>query len=92
MCKIKILVTVRRSMKHCSVYKYIYTEGRPANRVRRGITADNCIILSFTICIFTKYQDNIKLDIKKTGCRYIYWIQLTQDRDQEAGLCEHDNK
>jgi hypothetical protein len=59
------------SMKHCSFYKkkiYIYAEGRPDNRVRRGITADNCIILSFIICIFTKYQDNIKMDIQKTGC------------------------
>jgi hypothetical protein len=29
-----------------------------------------------------RWEDNIKTDIKETGCKFVDWIQLAQDRVQ----------
>jgi hypothetical protein len=33
-----------------------------------------------------KWQDNIKMDLRETGCEGVDWIQLPQHRDQWQAL------
>jgi hypothetical protein len=30
----------------------------------------------------SRMEDNIKMDLKKTGCEIVYWIHMAQDTDQ----------
>jgi hypothetical protein len=32
------------------------------------------------------WEDNIRMDIRETGCEDVYWIHLAQDRDQCRAL------
>jgi hypothetical protein len=33
-----------------------------------------------------RWEDNIKMDFQKVGCRGMYWIVLAQDRDMWRAL------
>ena len=35
-----------------------------------------------------RWEDNIKMDLQKVGCRCMDWIEVVQDRGQVAGTCE----
>jgi hypothetical protein len=38
------------------------------------------------------WEDNIKIDLREIGFDGANWIQLTQDRIQWLGFCEHSNE
>jgi hypothetical protein len=33
-----------------------------------------------------RWEDNIKMNLQKVGCRYMDWIELAQDRDSWRAL------
>jgi hypothetical protein len=35
---------------------------------------------------------DVRMDLYKTGCEDVKWIQQPQDRVQRTGFCEHDKK
>jgi hypothetical protein len=43
--------------------------GKPEGRKPLGITR-------------RKWEDNIRMDLRETGCEGVDWIRLAQDRDQ----------
>jgi hypothetical protein len=38
-----------------------------------------------------KWEDNIKMDLQEVGYKDMDWIDVTQDKRQEAGTCECGN-
>jgi hypothetical protein len=39
-----------------------------------------------------RWDNNIKMDLRKVGWEGVYWIHLAQDRDRWRGSCEHGNE
>jgi len=39
-----------------------------------------------------RWEDNIKMDLRKMGCGGMDWIEMAQDRDRWPGTCECSNE
>jgi hypothetical protein len=42
--------------------------------------------------IKSRWEDNIKMDIRETGWDVVNWTHLAQDGRQMEGSCEHGNE
>jgi len=40
----------------------------------------------------SKWEDNIRINLKEIRWEGVDWMHLAQDRDQAVGPCEHDNE